>query len=61
MDVLSCGKAVLCKSIAMTTSLGSEASGAHRLQDVTVLAISIAGIWSSSDPAESKVSGAHRW
>ena len=32
----------------MTASLGSETSGAHRWQDVTVLVISIAGIRSNS-------------
>ena len=52
---------MLCKSIAMTTLLGSEASGAHRWQDVTVLAISIAGIWSSSDPQGRRCQGANRW
>ena len=45
----------------MTTSLRSEASGAHRWQHVTVLVISIAGIRSNSGLAGSKTSGAHHW
>ena len=55
------GRRCSARAFAMTTSLGSEASCAHRWQDVTVLAISIAGIGSSSHPAGPKVSGAHRW
>ena len=45
----------------MTTSLGSEASGAHRWQDVTVLAISIRWDLEQLRPRRVKVSGAHRW
>lgn len=52
---------MLYKSIGFATWLETRMSGTHRWSDASRLMISIIEIRSRLNPAESKVSCAHRW